>query len=153
MKQQTLANTSKPNAPPPPLIPATETPTKQETSSMNGTVNQMRVTSKLVVEILFIGIVFGTNEGFFYNKLSRNDVPNACRIPPMLLFFSGLSYSAESLIECELIAFYIVGNVWKNQGSPRAFVYFSGNVSRSPTSTSYLTSPITKSPLDPNVSA
>ncbi|XP_068748339.1 protein HIRA-like [Montipora capricornis] len=60
MKQQTLANTSKPNAPPPPLIPATETPTKQETSSMNG------------------------------------------------------------------------------------------NVSRSPTSTSYLTSPITKSPLDPN---
>ena len=35
MKQQTLANTNKPPAPPPPLIPS-GTPTKQDSSTMNG---------------------------------------------------------------------------------------------------------------------
>ena len=35
MKQQTLANTNKPPAPPPPLIPS-GTPTKQDSSAMNG---------------------------------------------------------------------------------------------------------------------
>lgn len=35
MKQQTLANTSKPPAPPPPLIPS-GTPTKQDSSAVNG---------------------------------------------------------------------------------------------------------------------
>ena len=36
MKQQTLANTSKPSAPPPPLVSSTGTPTKQESSAVNG---------------------------------------------------------------------------------------------------------------------
>jgi len=36
MKQQTLANISKPAAPPPPLISSTGTPTKQESSAVNG---------------------------------------------------------------------------------------------------------------------
>lgn len=35
MKQQTLANTNKPPAPPPPLIPS-GTPTKQDSSTVNG---------------------------------------------------------------------------------------------------------------------
>jgi len=37
MKQQTLANINKPAAPPPPLISSTGTPTKQESSAVNGT--------------------------------------------------------------------------------------------------------------------
>ncbi|KAM7452000.1 hypothetical protein ABFA07_000600 [Porites harrisoni] len=37
MKQQTLANTSKPSAPPPPLVSSTGTPTKQESAAVNGT--------------------------------------------------------------------------------------------------------------------
>lgn len=40
MKQQSLASTNKPNALPPPLISATGTPTKQEPSSANGTVDR-----------------------------------------------------------------------------------------------------------------
>ena len=41
MKQQTLASTNKPNAQPPPLVSATGTPTKQEPSSTNGTVESV----------------------------------------------------------------------------------------------------------------
>ena len=43
MKQQTLANTNKPPAPPPPLIPS-GTPTKQDSSTMNGLCNSFILT-------------------------------------------------------------------------------------------------------------
>lgn len=75
MKQQTLASTNKPNAQPPPLVSATGTPTKQEPSSTNGTVESVHSINRPAghVSTSFLSIGSLNFSGQFFFKSLKNE--------------------------------------------------------------------------------
>lgn len=76
MKQQTLASTNKPNAQPPPLVSATGTPTKQEPSSTNGTVESVHSINRPEghVSTSFLSIGSLNFSGQFFFKSLKNEI-------------------------------------------------------------------------------